>query len=226
VRSLTTRAVRRTAAAAVTALLLTGCAQNAPGVAADIGGDTISDEQVDSLAQALCVLSAGQAAQANPPATGQQTRRQALQILLDNALAAEIIDPGSVDKQQVAAARKQAAASSAALPSRLRGTFDQAVEDYATAQLGLAALGQESLRQQGKKATDQNAALAEGRRLLVAHADKAGVSVDPRYGTFSKGQVAPSDGSLSVPVSAAAKASAAGTAAGADLPANLSCSAG
>ena len=60
------RVVRLTAVA-VAALLLTGCAQNAPGVAADAGTHTITDEQVDGLAEALCTLNAGQAAQGTPP---------------------------------------------------------------------------------------------------------------------------------------------------------------
>jgi hypothetical protein len=219
------RAVRRTAVA-VAALLLTGCAQNAPGVAAEVGGDTITDEQVDQLAEALCALSAGSAAQGTPPATGQQTRRQALQILLDNALAADIIDPASVDRQQVAAAQKQAAATSEALPERLRGTFDEAVEGFATAQLGLAALGRQSLLDQGTKNPDQQTSLTEGQRLMFEHAEDTGVSVDPRFGTLEDGQLKPSDGSLSVAVSNQAKASSAGDATTADLPANLGCNAG
>lgn len=213
------------AAVAVAALLLTGCAQNAPGVAAEVGGDAVTDEQVDQLAEALCVLSAG-SAQGAPPPTGQQVRRQALQVLIDNELANDIIDPGAVDRAQVAAAKQQAAQSSAALPARLRGSFDDAVEGFATSQLGLQALGRESLIAAGTKNPDQQAALAEGQKLLLQHADQAGVTVDPRFGTLTDGQLQPSDGSLSVAVSDQAKASSAGTAEGGNLPANLSCNAG
>jgi hypothetical protein len=211
-------------AVAAVSLLLAGCGQNAPGVAAEVGDDTITDTQVDELAEALCVLNAG--ADQSRPLTSQETRRQALQILLDNELAADIIDPDKVDKEQVAAARQQAAQSAAdTLPGRLRGSFDEAVGAFATTQLGLAALGRESLVEQGTKAPDQQAALAEGQRLLVQHANESDVSVDPRFGTLADGQVGPADGSLSVAVSGQAKASAKGGA-GADLPANLSCNAG
>jgi hypothetical protein len=194
-------------------------------VAAEVGSDTITDTQVDQLAEALCVLSAS-SSQGTPPATAQQTRRQALQILLDNELAADLIDPGAVDKQQVAAARQQAAASVQALPEHLRSTFDDAVKAFATSQLGLAELGRKSLVAKGTKNPDQQASLAEGQRLLIAYAGKAGVSVDPRYGTLEGGQLKPSDGSLSVAVSDQAKASSAGSAAASDLPANLGCTAG
>ena len=220
--------VRRVAGALATgiaAVLLAGCAQNAPGVAAQVGDDAVTDEQVDQLAEALCVLSAGAPA-GTPPATGQQTRRQALQVLLDNELAEDVIDPDSVDDEQVAAARRQAAESLEALPERLRPVFDDAVADFATTQLGLVALGEESLREQGEEEAEQGAALAEGQRLLQEHAAELDISVDPRFGVLEDGRLGPSDGSLSVAVSDQAKASSAGDAVGTDLPANLSCNAG
>ncbi len=216
----------RRVAVAMAALLLTGCAQNAPGVAAQVGDDRITDEQVDELAEAPCLLNAGAGATQGSPVTGQQTRRQALQILLDNALAADVIDPDAIDKKQVAAALQQAAQSIDSLPERLQGTFEDAVTSFATSQLGLAALGRESLEDKGTDDPDQQAALAEGQRLLVKYADKAGVSVDPRFGVLEKGQVKPADGSLSVPVSDQAKASNRGDGIGSDLPANLTCNNG
>ena len=217
----------RRAAVAVAALLLTGCAQNPPGVAAEVGSDQVTDEQVDELAEALCVLNAAGDQQAAPVPT-QQVRRQALQILLDNQLAGAIIDPDAVDRDQVAAARQQAAGTSQALPERLQGVFDEAVEGFATAQLGLTELGQESLAEAGEADAEAEAALTEGQRLRVAYAEEVGVSLDPRFGTWDEGLVQPSDGSLSVAVSDQAKASTAADAATAatDLPANLTCSAG
>ncbi len=215
----------RLATAVLAVLLVTGCAQNAPGVAAQVGDDRISDEQVDELAEALCVLS-DDAGQAQGPVPTQQVRRQALQILLDNQLAAGIIDPDAVDDEQLDAFRQQVAAPREALPERLRGPFDEAVEGFAIAQLGLAVLGRESLGAEGTEEPDDQAALAEGQRLRNRHAREVGVSVDPRFGTFARGQVQASDGSLSVAVSDQAKASATADGVGTDLPANLSCSAG
>ena len=84
----------RRVAVAMAALLLTGCAQNAPGVAAQVGEDRITDKQVDDLAEALCVLSTG-AQQGGGPVPTQQMRRQALQILLDIELADDLVDPES-----------------------------------------------------------------------------------------------------------------------------------
>ena len=211
-------------AAAVAALLLSGCAQNAPGVAAEVGDERITDEEVDQLAEALCVLSAGSAQGA--PVPMQQVRRQALQILVDNELAAAVIDPDSVERGQVAAARQQAAESREALPERLQETFDDVVEDFATSQLGLAELGRTSLEKKGTPDADDQAALAEGQRLRAKRAAKIGVSVDPRFGTYADGQLQPTDGSLSVAVSEQARASTSVEGGGAELPANLTCSAG
>jgi hypothetical protein len=220
VRATTRRS--RLAIAVLTGVLLTGCAQNPPGVAAKVGDDRITDEQVDQLAEALCVLNA-QSPQGQVPT--QQVRRQALQILLDNTLAADIIDPDAVDKKQLLDARQQVQASRDSLPERLQGSFDDAVEGFATSQLGLVALGRESLVAKGTKDPDDQAALAEGQKLRARHAREVGVSVDPRFGSFKRGQLKPSDGSLSVAVSDEAKASASADGAGLDLPANLSCSA-
>ena len=230
-RSAVARTVRGAAAALVPVLvtaLLAGCGQNPPGVAAEVGSDRITDDQVDALAEALCVLSTGSAqdpAQGGPVPT-QQVRRQALQILLGNQLAAGVIEPGSVDREQLAEARQQAAPSREALPERLRGTFDDAVEGFATLQLGLGELGRASLREDGTAQPEEQEALAEGQRLLAEHAEEVGVSVDPRYGTWNEGQLEPTDGSLSVAVSDEAKASTSTQPTGVELPANLTCTAG
>ncbi len=213
----------RLATAALAVLLVTGCAQNAPGVAAQVGEDRITDEQVDELAEALCLLSTESP---EGPVPNQQLRTQALQILLESELANDIIDPDAVDKEQLAATQQEAAASRDALPERLRAPFDDAVERFATGQLGLLALGRESLVDKGTEEPDDQAALAEGQRLRTRYARQLGVDVDPRFGTFERGQLQPSDGSLSVPVSEEAQASATAGGAGSDLPANLSCDAG
>ena len=212
----------RLAVAVLAGLLMSGCAQNAPGVAAQVGDERITDEQVDQLAEALCVLNAS-SQQGQVPT--QQVRRQALQILLDNELADDIIDPGAVDDEQLAAARQQAQASRDALPERLQDSFDDAVEGFASSQLGLVELGRQSLIDKGTRNPDDQSALAEGQRLRARHARQVGVSVDPRFGSLERGQLQPSDGSLSVAVSEEARSSLSADGAAADLPANLSCTA-
>jgi hypothetical protein len=194
-------------------------------VAAQVGDDRITDEQVDQLAEALCVLNAQAPAQGQGPVPAQQARRQALQILIETELADDIIDPDSVDEEQLAAAKQQTQAQSDALPERLRGTFDDAVEAFFGSQIGLLALGRESLEQKGTRNPDDTAAQSEGQRLRTRYARRTDVKVDPRFGTFQQGQLQPSDGSLSVAVSDEAKASASADGVGIDLPANLSCGA-
>lgn len=213
----------RAAALAASALVLAGCGQNSPGVAAEVAGEQITDEQVDDFAQVLCALNADPAGDGGQTGT-KSIRHQALQILLGNELALDLVDPASVDKAQVDRALAQATETRETVPASLRPVFDDVVRDYATAQLGLTELGRESLRAKGKQRTDDETAFAEGDRLRTEYAKKVDVSVDPRFGTVKDGVLTPGGGSLSVPVSETAVQGEAEDPSGAgDLPVSQTC---
>lgn len=186
-------------AVAAAVLMLAGCAQNAPGVAAEVGEDRITDQQVDDVAQVLCALNADPSGAGAPTAT-KSVRFQALQLLVGNEVALDLVDPDSVDRKQLREALAQSAQTREAVPTRLQPVFDDVLRDYVTSQLGLTELGRKSLRKQGRPADDQ-AAQEEGERLRAEHSARLGISVDPRYGTVEDGVLTPANGSLSVAVS-------------------------
>ena len=210
--------------AAGTALLLSSCSSNPPGVAADVNGQRITDKQVDDFAKVLCSLSSqgGQAAQ--PSSTA---RFSSLQILLGNQLAESMTDVSSVSESAVSQAMQQLETSRSTIPESLRGTFDTVAREYAQAQTAIVELGRKSLEAQGKRNVSDQDAFTEGERLRTQYASKADIEIDPRFGTMESGQLKPGDGSLSVPVSDFAREASADQPSSslvAQLPASQKCS--
>jgi hypothetical protein len=192
------------------ALLLSACGSSGtPGVAADVAGDRITDEQVDEFARVLCALGGLPGTQSGTPSG--EARYRSLEILLADELAADIADLEGVDRQAVDAAVQQMNATRDSIPEGLRDTFDEVALEFSTAQNAIIELGRESLVEQGQDADQigDDAAYAEGERLRQEYAQSADVEVDPRFGTLVDGVLQPGDGSLSVPVSDIAVAGAA-----------------
>lgn len=188
------------ALAAAAALMLSSCGETAPGVAASVGGERITAEQVDEFAEVLCTIGGVPAAEGGAPT--KSARFAALQILIANELTDDIADVQDVPSQQVSRILEGMAPARELLSEGQEQTFDQVAEEFARAQAAMVELGRESLEQSGQpgRITDQ-AAFAEGQRLLSEHAQEADVEVDPRFGEVVDGALQPSSGSLSVPVS-------------------------
>lgn len=196
----TSRKSRLLLGAALSALLLSSCTGNTPGVAAQIEGDRITDEQVDDFAQVLCSLGGLPGGEAGTPT--KFARFSSLQILLGNELAEDIADVESVDRASVAAAVEQMNASRDAIPKSVLDTFDQVAEEFSRAQNAIIELGRQSLEEAGQQGEiDDQAAYTEGERLRTEYAAQADIEVDPRFGSLEEGVLQPGDGSLSVPVS-------------------------
>ena len=202
-RSSRSSARRRAAVlAAGAALLLSSCSSNPPGVAADVNGPRITDQQVDDFAKVLCSLSSQGGSAAQPSSTA---RFSSLQILLGNELAEGMTDVSSVSESAVSQAMQQLETSRSALPASLRSTFDTVAREYAQAQTAIVDLGRKSLESQGKQNVSDQDAFEEGDRLRTQYASKADIEIDPRFGTMEDGQLKAEDGSLSVPVSSFAR---------------------
>jgi hypothetical protein len=205
VREVRTAPRRGRAAASVAAvsaaLLLSSCGGNAPGVAATVAGDRITDEKVDEFAQVLCSLEAVPGGESGTPT--RAARLTSLQILVANELADDIADVENVDNSGVALTLDSLNAGRETVPEDVRDTFDEVVREFAVAQQAILELGQESLEAEGQAeaAADENAAFTEGDRLRSEYAAEVDIEVDPRFGTVEDGAVRPADGSLSVPVS-------------------------
>jgi hypothetical protein len=187
-------------AALSAALVLSSCGGNAPGVAATVEGDQISDQKVDEFAQVLCALGGLPGTSSGTPT--RTARYNSLNILLSNELAEDVADVDSVDQAGVQQAVDSLNAGRETVPASVRDTFDEVVREFAVAQQAILELGRESLEAQGDaSASDDQAAFAEGDRLRTEYAAGADIEVDPRFGTIEDGALAPADGSLSVPVS-------------------------
>ena len=224
------RTLRGLVLATVAGCALSGCA-NHPGSAAVVGSERISDSRVEDVAGAFCALASASARTEQQPAAqdSRTARLQALGVLIDDSLsrqytAAEGVEP---NQAQVSAFVERSKATLDALPAKERSVFRETLTEYAEAQTSLVVVGRRSLRAAGTAKPTPEQALAEATRLRAAWAEKnADVSVDPRYGRYSKGALQPSNGSLSVPVSQDAKAGAAATPNPdwvAGLPANQKC---
>jgi hypothetical protein len=186
--------------AAAAALLLSGCGTTAPGVAAQVGDERITDEQVDEFAEVLCALGGLPGTESGTPTS--EARYNALSILLVTELAQQVGDPDAVDAEDLAAAKQQMTAGRDQVPEGSRDTFDEVAGEYLESQFALIALGRAFLEEQGggEEVSDEEAFQA-GEQLLQEYAADADVEVDARYGRLQDGVLVPASGSLSVPVS-------------------------
>ncbi len=220
--------------AGATCLALSACGTH-PGAAAVVGSQRISSGDVDSFARALCfdptASANGQVAQA---VSSRTVRESALRNLVEASLSrqfgrAQGVEP---DQEQVSAFLSSNEAALNKVPADRRAVLVQRLRELVEGQLTLVAVGRQELRRQGVSSiTDQKAydAGAKARDAWVRkHLD---VSVDPRYGSYAKGQIEPAGGSLSVPVSAHATAATQSLKGGqpssswvASLPASQKCS--
>jgi hypothetical protein len=202
------RITKVSAIAAAAAFALSGCGVH-PGAAAVVGSTTITEDQVDAVAQGLCSANVGGAAASGQPAqdlASRGARQGALQVLLESELSRQLGEERGVepDQEQVSAALARNEQGLALLPEDQRPAFRQALEHYAEGQLMLVEAGRQALREQGQAAPTDDQALAEGMKLRTAYAKTIDVEVDPRYGSYAKGTLHSDSGSLSIPVSARA----------------------
>lgn len=193
------------AALAAGMTLLAGCGMH-PGAAAVVGSETITQQQVDDVAEAVCSANVataqaqGQAIQGLP---ARGAREVALQILLETELSQQFGEHEGVeaDQQKVAQALAQNETGINMLPADQRDDFRNALRNYAEGQLMLIEIGRKSLG--GDVSDDQ--AIAEGTRLRKQYVDSLDVEVDPRYGSFEKGAFKRGGDQLSVAASEQAR---------------------
>ncbi len=199
--------------AAAGMLVLTACGDTHPGAAAAVDGRTISVSEVDDVATALC--SANEAAPNSEAGSStlpsRSLRQSALSLLLRSHISLAFAEEEGVsaDPTAVSNAVTQNRATIDALPEDQRELFTEAVREYAEGQLIVIAVGERILADEGQTDVDQQTALAAGDEERAKFADSLDVDIDPRFGTFADGELQPSGGSLSVPVSSEAKAGAA-----------------
>jgi hypothetical protein len=139
----------------------------------------------------------------------RSARQLALGLLIDAKLSFAYADSVGLapDREQV----DQAVASREEVLTTLKSAQQRKVlratlTDLAKSQLILAEAGRRELVKAGTANITADAAIAAGTKLRNDWAAKhVDVSVDPRFGTFSKGSLRSGSGSLSVPVSSRSK---------------------
>ena len=193
------------AVAAAAGLALSACSAH-PGSAAVVGDESISDSRVDDVASALCAAQGG-GQNGGQDLASRGARQGALDVLINSALsrqygASQGVQP---DQEQVSAALAANAQNISGLPAEHRQDFEDTLREYAEGQLMLIDIGRRELAKAGTKNATEQQAVSEGTKLRNAWAAKnADVTVDPRFGEYSKNALLPKSGSLSVAASQSA----------------------
>lgn len=200
------RRLKLAALAAGAATVLAGCGLH-PGAAAVVESTTISHDEVDDVALAVCSANLATARASNQPLPtlpSRAAREVALSILLDTELSQRFGEEQGVqaNAQQVSQAVAQNETGLAMLPEDQREDFRTALRDYAEGQLMLIEVGRESL---GSRVSDDEA-IAEGARLRAEYVAGLDVEVDPRFGRFEEGMFQRGGSALSVAASDSARA--------------------
>lgn len=219
------RSVKMSVLLSAAVLALSGCGVH-PGAAAVVGDTTITDDQVDGAAVALC--SANSVGEDSPALASRGARQAALNFLIDSELSRQFAEVEGVepDQEQVSATLTQNAAGIEALPEDEREDFRDLLVGFRESELILTEVGLRSLQEQGVEPSAPEEAASEGVRLRAEWAAAVDVDVDPRFGDYAEGGLTAASGSLSVPVSESATTGAEpnpGEAWVAGLPASQKC---
>lgn len=191
--------------------LLSGCGvagtEFHPGVAAEVGDDTISVSKVNQIASDYCVAIESQLADNNQVLPQRYLRGGiAGQLVLVSAaeqLAAEYhVEPGRQYDQKVAELQSGTAELS-------EGEQEAVIEiESSSAYITgvLEAIGEHQLKARGKTDPTIDQARATGKRVFDAWLADHDVSIDPQFGVEIKdGQAVPTDTSISYAVGDTAK---------------------
>ena len=218
--------------AVVSALLLSGCGVAGtsfhPGVAAQVGDQTISVSKVDSVASSYCSAIEPQLSSQKQVVPRHYLRdgiagRLTL-VAAAHQLAADYgVDAGTQYDQKVA---------------ELQGAVDTLPEDQQQAIIEIEAstaylsgveqaVGKKVLAAQGTTGASTQAAAKAGQAAFAKWFDQHDVTIDPQFGiSIKNGQTVKTDTSISYPVGDAAKQGAAATpdqSYAASLPASHRC---
>ena len=187
--------------------LLSGCGTH-PGSAAVVGGERITNTEVDDAAAALCssTVSAAEAqGQPKPDLASRDARSAAIQLLLDNELSRQFGEAKGikVDNRAVTQAMQQSAQQINLLPKPERADFRALFRGFQESQSILEQAATASLADQGKTNPTPEEISAEGTRLRNQWAAEEGleVDVDPRFGEYANGSITPKNGSISIAAS-------------------------
>lgn len=207
----TIRFGRPLSAAAAVAVLLSGCGSVSPGTAATVGDETITVDQVDDAAAAVCSSVERELKSGSQVVAMSQMKQYALSLLAAAAEGRQIaeeydIDPGATVERQ----RAQFEAQAETLPEDLRDDYVAVMSAETLVTAVLTEAGREALEAEGVEGSTTDEIGQRGSDIFATWPDSNGIEVDPRYGLeLVDGRLQQVDRSLSVPVSETALAGAA-----------------
>ena len=201
--------LRTAGAVALSGLVLTGCAGSArPGVAVEVGDESISTSTVDRTSAHLCTALADQFKGDGTVVPMGFIRQGVVQLLTLSATAQQIADeygvePGATYERELASRR----ASAEAFPDDVRQDYVEVMSANALANDILTQVGRAKLKADGFEDPTVDQVTQAGTDIFTSWPDRHGVDVDPRYGVeMVDGTLTPVDTNLSVAVGEDAKA--------------------
>lgn len=193
-------------------LLLSGCGQFTPGAASVVNGTRITNDQVNALSEAQCVLRGTLTKAGSAPATSAaRVRQESLGLLMDAELSQQFGKAQKIaaDKLLAAGFLSQVAPVFKPLPRKAREEFTSVFKEWSK---GRAILVQVGAGTTGTKPTLQNLdqLLDAGFKARDAFLKKSDIDTNPRYAPDKNGfPGGGGDGSVSKASSAFAKGSSA-----------------
>lgn len=194
------RAARAVPGALAALLLLTGCGQLTPGTASVVDGARITDEQVNSLADAQCTAAENAVAAGAQSSTTPLSRLkwQSLGLLMDIELNLQFAEDEGLEPERefVDAFYGQIEPNIEALSGETRAELREVFKRWAR--------GRAALVDAGSEATGQDATFGNAEQLLNAGLEARNawlqdveITTDPRYAPNEEGFPGGGDGSVS-----------------------------
>jgi hypothetical protein len=203
--------MRRTAVALVAVALASGCSSLHPGNAAVVGDRAVQVSAVDDLTRALCASNDARAVH-NPAYLAKTSTRDLRRSILNALVQADVVEQAaaSLGVSVTPAAVDDLLGNGQLVPAGVSTDDTNLLVDLyheiGRVQLLTAAIGREQLERAGTTGASHQQVTQAGNKFLAAYADKIGVDVDPRFGTYTpSGGITGGSGSISVPISPAAR---------------------
>jgi hypothetical protein len=213
------RLVRLGVVAAATALVVTSCGTDLrPGTAAVVGDTTISEDEVDDLVAAACeyteAIRLEQGSGSRPTQSIANLRTSVTRQLIQAEVTRSATEELGLTVNE---ATVSALASGSSFPEGVEPDDEELLtaffEEQSRSLLGQAVVGAH-LQDESVTVADETLGQDDvdaARDYLAEQAQQLDVKVNPAYGTWSEGDLTTASGSLSDPVSDAARAAFADT---------------
>lgn len=195
-------AVRTVGAMALAGLVLTGCGSASPGVAVEVGDETISTRSVDEASAHVCTALGEDFESSGRVVPMGFIRQGVVQLMTLESTAMQIaeeygVEPGAAYQRELAQLERTAAG----LPEEVREDYVEVMSANALANDVLEQVGRASLTAEGFTDPTVEQVTQAGTDIFTSWPDTHGVEVDPRYGLeMVDGALTPVDTNLSVAV--------------------------